>query len=67
MGDAIAFALNALQQISALVEAGAEVKGLVDHTSSALQTMQAEKRDPTPAEWDELNKQVNALRAQLHG
>lgn len=66
MGNSLAFALAALQQISALIEAGAEVKQLVDNTSAALKTMQDEGRDPTDAEWASLNTQVDSLRASLH-
>lgn len=31
-----------------------------------IERLVAEKRDPTPAEWDEINAQINTWRTQLH-
>lgn len=66
MGNAIAFALQLLQALPPLIEAGLEVKTLIEQQGAALSAMQAESRDPSPAEWDALNAQIDALRAELH-
>lgn len=64
---AIAFALEILTQVPALIAAGVQVKGLIDSGTASLQAMQNEKRDPTPAEWSALNAQIAALQKELHG
>ena len=64
--DAAAFALQLLQILPGLLEAGLEVQGLIEATSAKLVIMQEEKRDPTDAEWEELNAAVDELRTKLH-
>lgn len=61
------FAIQALQLIPSLISAGIEIKGLVDQTRTSLEAMQAERRDPSQAEWDALNDTIKSLRTQLHG
>ncbi len=62
----IAYALQVLTAIPQLIAAGQSVMGLVEHSKAALETMQAEDRDPNEAEWDALNAVINDLRKQLH-
>ena len=69
MGGGIALALKALQALSVvpqLVSAGAEVVNLTMDTITALEKMQAEKREPTPEEWEAINTRIAELRARLH-
>lgn len=66
MGSAVALALQVFSILPSLIEAGLEVKELIETTQAALQKMQDEKRDPTPEEWNAINNKIEALRAQLH-
>lgn len=63
---AIAFALQAFQALPALIAAGKDIALIVKESTEALRAMQAENRDPSPAEWDALNKRIADLRAELH-
>lgn len=60
-------ALQLLQSLPALIAAGAEVKGLIEDQTAKLKDMADTGRDPTPAEWDELNAKIDQARATLHG
>lgn len=60
-------ALQLLQSLPALIAAGAEVKGLVEDQTAKLKDMADTGRDPTQAEWDDLNAKIDQLRATLHG
>jgi N-acyl-D-aspartate/D-glutamate deacylase len=59
-------ALNLLTALPGLIEAGANVVGVIQHGTAKVKQLQTEGRDPTQAEWDELDTMVNGLRAQLH-
>lgn len=63
---ALMMALQLLQSLPALIAAGAEVKGLIEDQTAKLKDMADTGRDPTPQEWDELNAQIDKLRASLH-
>ncbi len=63
---ALMMALQLLQSLPALIAAGAEVKGLIEDQTAKLKDMADTGRDPTPQEWDELNAQIDNLRASLH-
>lgn len=63
---ALAYAIELLTVLPNLISAGANVMQLVTDGKAKLEAMQAEKRDPTPAEWDALNAQIAALRKELH-
>lgn len=65
MPAAIAFAVQALSALPSLIQAGAQVMQLIESTKAALQTMQAEQRDPTQAEWEALEAQITATLAKL--
>lgn len=61
--NAITFALAAFDVLPGLIAAGMDVVSFISKTSADLKAMQAEGRDPTPEEWDTLNKVVEDLRA----
>lgn len=62
----LAYALQVLAVLPQLIAAGRSVASIVQDANTALAAMQAENRDPTPAEWDALNAQIAALRSELH-
>ena len=64
--DGLSFAIQMLEALPRLVAAGVDIKALVEQTSAKLAAMRAEKRDPTPQEWEQLNAQIDLLRARLH-
>lgn len=63
---ALPFVIQLLSSLPALIQAGIDVTGLIQQSSDAIKRMQAEKRDPTPEEWDALNSRIKALRDELH-
>ena len=63
---ALAYAIQLLGEVPALISAGQDVVTLVNSGNAALKAMQAEKRDPTDAEWAALDTQIGALRRALH-
>ena len=63
---ALTYAIQLLSALPALIDAGMSIKNLVSDSTAALNKMQAEKRDPSPAEWDALNAMIADLRKQLH-
>lgn len=65
MPVAIAFAIQALTQLPALIQAGADAVTAIEASIAALQSMQAEHRDPTQAEWDALDARITADLARL--
>lgn len=62
---ALAYALAFLQALPQLVQMTAEVEELVSSTVSNLKAMQADNRDPTAGEWDNLHAIITDLRAKL--
>lgn len=62
----LAFAIQLISALPALVQAGRDITSLVTDGTKALEAMQREKRDPTGAEWQALNKQIADLRNELH-
>ncbi len=62
MPTALAFAMQMLGQLPALISAGIDVYDLVVKTNDSLKKMQDENRDPTDAEWDALNDAIAELR-----
>jgi hypothetical protein len=66
MPTALMYAAQILGMLPSLISAGKNITDLVTTGNAALKSMQDEKRDPTPAEWDALNAQITALRAELH-
>lgn len=63
---AIAYMLQLLNALPALIQAGHDVSDLITHTRDRLQDMQTTGRDPTQAEWDELDARIKDLRGRLH-
>jgi hypothetical protein len=66
MNPAFLMAIQLLQALPALVNATTEIKAMIDKHSDRLQDMAATGRKPTDEEWDEVNADIEALRAQLH-
>lgn len=66
MGAALPFAIQLLSALPALIKAGMDVTALIQDSTAKIRVMEAEKRDPTPQEWSELNAKIKALRAELH-
>jgi len=66
MDPRLLLAIQLLQTIPTLISVTAEVKALIDKHTARLQDMANTGRKPTDAEWDELNAEIEALRAQLH-
>jgi hypothetical protein len=56
--NALAFALAALQAAPAIVAAGMDLATYVEQQTGLITTMQAEGRDPTPAEWAALRQTI---------
>lgn len=63
---ALTFAMELLGSLPGLIAGGIEVVGLIERGNASLKTFAEEKRDPTPAEWDELNAEIAAKRKELH-
>ena len=63
---ALAFAVQLLSSLPGLIAAGVEVVGLIEKGNEKLKQFAAEKRDPTAAEWEELNAEIAAKRRELH-
>ena len=63
---ALAFATQLLGSLPGLIAAGVQVMDLINNGNAKLKIFDAEKRDPTPAEWDELNASIEAKRKELH-
>jgi hypothetical protein len=65
MAPALMFAIQALTLLPGLIQAGVEVVTLIQTTTTALNAMQAEGRDPTDAEWAALRAAGEAALARL--
>lgn len=66
MGSAIAFALQAMNMLPAILKG---VNGAIDAYNAAkavITDMASSGRDPTAAEWDTLNAATDKLRSELH-
>ena len=63
---ALLYAIQLLSQLPTLILAGQEVIGLINNGKKALEDMQATGRDPSDAEWKELNDSIAALGDRLH-
>lgn len=66
MGTALTFATTLLGSLPSLITAGIQIIDLVTSGNAKLKAFADEKRDPTPAEWDELNASIAAKRTELH-
>jgi len=63
---ALIYAIQILSQLPALIAAGVEVASLITNGTKALEDMQATGRNPTDAEWEELNSSIEELGKRLH-
>lgn len=66
MDPRLLLAIQLLQTLPTLLSATAEIKATIDKHTARLQDMANTGRKPTDAEWDEVNADIEALRAQLH-
>jgi branched-subunit amino acid aminotransferase/4-amino-4-deoxychorismate lyase len=66
MDPRLLLAIQLLQTLPTLLEAGASVTALIEKHTARLQDMATTGRKPTDQEWDELNAEIEALRAELH-
>lgn len=64
--NALMYALQLLQALPQLIQAGVEVTGLITKARDALQSMSDEARAPTPDEWQALDDEIAKLRGELH-
>lgn len=64
--NALLFATQLLQSLPGLIAAGVEVVDLIQKGNAKLKELQAEGRDPTPEEWDDLNDSIDEKRRRLH-
>lgn len=60
------YSIQILNALPGLIATGQNVLSVVQQHRDAMESMLAEKRDPTPAEWDALNASIASLRQQLH-
>lgn len=56
------FAIALLQSLPSLIAAGVDVAGLVTEGNKRV----AKGGDPTPEDWDWLNREIKQLQARLH-
>lgn len=66
MNPALSYAAQVLAALPGLIKSGIEVTALINRSTSVINHMGNENRDPTQAEWDELNAEINRLRGELH-
>jgi hypothetical protein len=66
MMTALEYALQVLNALPQLIAAGVEITAMATQARDRLQAMKDENREPTPAEWNELNDEIARLRGQLH-
>lgn len=64
--NAIAYAVQLLSVLPSLVQAGKDIQSTIAMGTARLSSMQAEQRDPTQNDWDELNLHIRTLRGELH-
>ncbi len=60
------YVLVALSAIAEILKAGGNAMVLIGQIQSTIGVLQAEKRDPSPAEWEALNAQIAAAMAALN-
>lgn len=65
MAPALSFAIQVLNLLPGLIQAGIEVASLIQTTATALKAMHDEGRDPTDAEWEALHAATEASLARL--
>lgn len=63
---ALAFATELLASLPSLIAAGIQVTSLIEHGNSKLKQFEDEGRDPSDADWEELNARISTLRGELH-
>ena len=62
----LALVLEGLAALEQLIQAGTTAYSIVQSLKTSVTAMQAENRDPTQAEWDNLNALIKTGLAQLN-
>lgn len=63
---ALSFATQLLASLPGLIAGGVEIAALIEKGNAKLKQFDDEKRDPTDAEWEEMNAEIDAKRKELH-
>lgn len=63
---ALTYAMQLMGILPQLIGAGIEIKTMIENHNTKLDLMVAESRNPTEAEWIELNTTIAKLRVELH-
>ena len=66
MPIALGYAIQILGILPQLIAAGRDVTALIQQGQAVLSDAQANGREPTDADWNELNAQIKALQDELH-
>ena len=66
MPGALAFLLQFLPQIPSYVAAGTALIDVVSHGVAKANQLHSENREPTDADWAEVNASIAAKRGRLH-
>ncbi len=66
LGTAIVFASAILELAPAVISAGIDAYEFFTWADAKVRAFKDEKRDPTPAEWNELNAKTAEMRTLLH-
>jgi hypothetical protein len=63
---AIQFGLQLATAIPQMVQAGIDIADAYQAGATKMQQLKAEKRDPTPAEWDAINHAIDGKLEELN-
>lgn len=66
MSNVLIYALQVLNILPQLLQAGKDIGGILETANTALKAMQENGRDPSAEEWAALNAQIDMLRKDLH-
>lgn len=58
------FAVQVVLMAPSLIKAGIDIYEILHAAAEKIETAQAENRDITDAEWDEINAKITQLRAE---
>jgi hypothetical protein len=65
MGGAIAFALEALSALPALIGDASQAISVIHNATAAIKAMEASGTGPTDAQWAELNAEIATALATI--
>lgn len=58
------FAKEVILSLPNLIEVGIEVESIIENAAEKIRNAQADNRDITDAEWEEVNAEIKALQAE---